>query len=230
MTLPVSPVTSPESPSYAPLSRKRTVRCAADMESDLHRAMVGDVVGAPGLLRPLPDEVVAVLVKVDAPARLGAHLRAVHDVAYQLVAAFRCSWPRLSLDGDAVTFGAATHDVGKSVHRRELTGTGNEHEEEGYRLLLASGVPDRFARFARTHARWEDANATNEDLLVALADKVWKGKREERLEQFLVQRMAVATSEEPWSLFMWLDDLLGRVAAQADERLEFQGAFRVDPE
>ncbi len=39
--------------------------------------------------------------------------------------------------------------------------------------------------------------ATDGDLLVALADKVWKRKREEDLEQRLVARIAAATGEEP---------------------------------
>lgn len=36
-------------------------------------------------LRPLPAEIVAPLAEIDAPARLAAHLRAVHDVAGQLL-------------------------------------------------------------------------------------------------------------------------------------------------
>jgi hypothetical protein len=39
---------------------------------------------APGP-RPLPDEVARLLRMLDAPPRLAAHLRLVHDVAYELV-------------------------------------------------------------------------------------------------------------------------------------------------
>lgn len=195
------------------------------MNPDLHRAAVGDPADAEVGLRPLPNEVSSLLVKLGAPARLAAHLRAVHDVAEQLVAEFGSSWPPLLLDGVAVAFGAATHDIGKCVHLGELTGAGSAHEEEGYRLLLQSGVPDRLARFARTHARWADEGVTNEDLMVSLADKIWKGKREEGLEQRVVGRIAAATGREPWSIFMQLDDLLCRIAARADERLAFQGSF-----
>jgi hypothetical protein len=193
------------------------------MKADLERAASG--VDAPVALCPLPGEVTSLLAKLDAPARLAAHLRAVHDVAVQLAAEFNASWPGLLLDTAAVAFGAATHDLGKSVHKGESTGAGSEHEEEGYRLLMANGVPDRLARFARTHARWADEAATNEDLLVSLADKVWKGKREDSLEQLVVGRIAAATGKETWSIFMQLDDVLCQITAQADERLAFQGSF-----
>jgi hypothetical protein len=38
-------------------------------------------------LRPLPDRVAQLLWNLGAPPRLAAHLRAVHDVAYQLTMA-----------------------------------------------------------------------------------------------------------------------------------------------
>ena len=40
---------------------------------------------------------------------------------------------------------------------------------------MESGVED-LARFCVTHARWESDGIGLEDLLVALADKLWKGK------------------------------------------------------
>ncbi|MBN1208332.1 MAG: HD domain-containing protein [Myxococcaceae bacterium] len=180
-------------------------------------------------LRPLPDEVIQLLIKVGAPARLAAHLRAVHEVARQLIEEFTTTWPQLSFDADAVSYGAATHDIGKALYPNELTGPGNQHESGGYSLLLEHGAPERRARFARTHARWDEEGATTEDQLVALADKIWKGRRQEDLEQLLVQRIVTATGDEPWSAFMRLDDLLNRVAAQAEGRLHFQAQFAVSP-
>jgi hypothetical protein len=81
-----------------------------------------------------------------------------------------------SFDRAAVLFGAATHDIGKIVHVAELSGPGSRHEAEGQQLLLAAGVEPRLARFAATHASWHPGIET-EDLLVSLADKVWKAKR-----------------------------------------------------
>ena len=95
----------------------------------LHRAL-----DAPGS-RPLPDEVARLLRALDAPPRLAAHLRLVHDVAYELVEWLEQRYPALPLDREAVLFGAATHDVGKAVHIRELSGSGSAHEEAGRELL-----------------------------------------------------------------------------------------------
>jgi hypothetical protein len=96
-------------------------------------------------------------------------------------------------------------------------------------LLLDHGVPEQRARFARTHAQWDDEGATTEDQLVALADKIWKGQRQEALEQLLVQRIVTATGCEPWNAFMSLDDLLNRIAAESEGRLHFQAQFAVSP-
>jgi hypothetical protein len=89
-------------------------------------------------LRPLPDQVARLLRDLDAPPRLAAHLRAVHDVAHQLVDWTARRHPAPRFDRDAVLFGAATHDVGKAVHPAELSGPGSAHEEAGRELLLAS--------------------------------------------------------------------------------------------
>jgi HD domain len=178
-------------------------------------------------LRPLPDEVIHLLTEVGASPRLAAHLRAVHEVAQQLIEAFTAMWPQLSFDVDAVSYGAATHDIGKVLYPNELTGPGTQHESAGYSLLLSHGAPERRARFARTHALWGDHDATNEDQLVALADKIWKGRRQEDLEQLLIERIVAATGDEPWNVFMRLDDLLNRIAAQAEGRLSFQARFAV---
>jgi hypothetical protein len=98
----------------------------------LSRAMTGAV--DPPLL-PLPDRVVELLSELSSPARLAAHLRAVHDVAHQLVDWVELRCPAVRFDREAVLFGAATHDVGKTVHVSELSGPGAAHEEAGQALL-----------------------------------------------------------------------------------------------
>ncbi|WP_234581246.1 HD domain-containing protein [Micromonospora sp. MH99] len=187
---------------------------------------------APGdpVLRPLPDQVVAMLETVHAPPRLAAHLRAVHDVAAQLTDALADGFPQLPVDRSAVLFGAATHDIGKVLHPQELSGPGSSHEPAGYELLLRHGVAPSLARFARTHASWQQDGIGVDDLLVSLADKVWKGKRVTDLEGLLVDRLADATGRERWSVFLDLDDVLDRIAADADRRLAFQATHPVrDP-
>ncbi|MFC6882116.1 MULTISPECIES: HDIG domain-containing metalloprotein [Actinomadura] len=178
----------------------------------------------PGL-RPLPERAVRLLEDVGAPPRLAAHLRAVHDVAAEIVAWVDERYPAVGADADAVLFGAATHDIGKARHAAELSGPGSEHEGAGYALLREHGVEERLARFARTHASWNGPDVGIDDLLVSLADKVWKAKRVDDLERLVVGRLAAASGEEPWEAFMALDDLCDRLAAGADDRLAFQNAY-----
>jgi hypothetical protein len=180
-------------------------------------------------LRALPDQVELLLRRLDMPPRLAAHLRAVHDVAYRLVDLLSRRYPGVRIDREAVIYGAATHDIGKSVRTGELSGPGSAHEEIGYRLLLDHGVAERLARFARTHAEWAGADVTFEDLLVSLADKVWKGRREPELEQLIVDHLAAASRQEPWEAYMALDDILGELAEDADQRLAFQSRHPMTP-
>jgi len=176
-------------------------------------------------LLPLPPTVIQLLVAVAAPPRLVAHLRAVHDVAARLVIALPEAWPTLVFDSRSVSFGAATHDIGKALHPDELIGPGSQHESDGHALLLARGTSPGQARFARTHARWNADDATFEDLLVSLADKVWKGRRQEDLEQLIVRRIAGVTRLPAWEVFMRLDEILECLAELADHRLEFQDSY-----
>jgi hypothetical protein len=173
-------------------------------------------------LRPLPATAAELLREVGAPPRLGAHLRAVHDVAWSLTDSLGRRRPDLEFDTTAVLFGAATHDIGKVVHVRELSAPGHAHEEAGRDLLLRYGVPAHLARFAGSHGSWE-ADAPLDDLLVSLADKVWKAARVEDLEQHVATYLGGA----PWQAFMELDDLLQELAAGADERLAFQASYPI---
>jgi hypothetical protein len=168
-------------------------------------------------MRPLPDTAAELLRALDAPPRLGAHLRAVHDVAWSLTDALGRRRPALEFDTTAVLFGAATHDIGKVLHPAELTGPGSAHEAAGEDLLLRYGVPAHLARFAGSHGScWTRAGAGLDELLVSLADQIWKGHRVPPLEH----RVAELTGHT-------LDDVLDTVAAGADVRLAFQAAFPV---
>ncbi|GGT89887.1 HDIG domain-containing metalloprotein [Actinomadura citrea] len=178
----------------------------------------------PGL-RPLPERAARLLEDLDAPPRLAAHLRAVHDVAAELVDWMSRRHPGLAVDAEAVLFGAATHDIGKALHPAELSGPGAEHERAGHGLLRERGVEERLARFARTHASWDDPGIGVDDLLVSLADAIWKAERVTRLEQRLVEVLAAASGQAEWEAFMDLDDICDRIAAGADGRLAFQSAY-----
>jgi hypothetical protein len=186
----------------------------------LRRALVDSAEPDP---RPLPDRVVELLWRVDAPPRLVAHLRLVHDVACRIVAWVEREYPGLEFDREAVLFGAATHDIGKAVHPQELSEPGHAHELAGYELLYDNGVDAELARFACTHGMWSEPGLHIEDLLVCLADKVWKGARVVQLEDLVVDRLAaVPQAPERWRVFADLDAMLGDLAADADLRLMFQ--------
>jgi HD domain len=187
--------------------------------SALYRALTADDDLA---LPRLPDDVAELLLSLDAPPRLAAHLRLVHDVANQLTDLVIAQYPGLNVDRTAVLFGAATHDVGKSIHIDELSSPGSAHEQVGYDLLISHGFPPDTARFARTHATWGAADVTREDLLVSVADKIWKGKRVIELEQLLLDRLTEPTDPARWQAFTSLDDALERLSADADRRLAFQ--------
>ncbi len=179
-------------------------------------------------LRSLPDEAATLLHRLHAPPRLVAHLRLVHDVAVQLVDTLSQEYRALPLQADAIRFGAATHDIGKIMHPAELAGPGHQHEADGETLLLHQGVASHLARFARTHAAWRQHPETPlEDLLVALADTCWKGKRDTELEQRIVTHITEACGRDYWDVFLRLDDLVEQIAAEAETRLAWQAQFPV---
>ncbi len=177
----------------------------------------------------LPIRCRDLLFRAEAPPRLRAHLTLVHDVACRLIDEFDAAFPEFGCDFEAVRFGAATHDIGKAFHREELVRPGQCHEREGEKLLLEFGVPPELARFARTHGEWRlDPNPTTEDLLVALADSIWKGKRDDILETLLLERIGEPTGLESWAVFERLDRILSGIAQDADRRLDWQKGFMVE--
>ncbi|MGW1777650.1 HD domain-containing protein [Streptomyces sp. NPDC002143] len=178
-------------------------------------------------LRPLPAEVAALLAEVGAQPRLVAHLRAVHDVADRLVDWIGAHCPAAAVDREAVLFGAATHDIGKTLHPGELSGPGARHEEAGRELLLAQGVRPDLARFAGTHASWTAPDVGLTDLLVSLADKVWKNKRVADLEDLVVAELSRAGGRPVWQEFLDLDEFLTGLGEDADRRLAWQAAHPV---
>jgi HD superfamily phosphodiesterase len=69
-------------------------------------------------LRPLPPRAVELLTALGAPARLAAHLRAVHDVTMQLVSWLAERYPDATVDKSSVLTAAALHDIGKVLPSR----------------------------------------------------------------------------------------------------------------
>jgi hypothetical protein len=155
----------------------------------------------------LPTEIRRLYRELDAPHRLVEHLRLVHCVAFHLLEAFEVRFPNLTIDREAVLFGAATHDLGKVVHPEELSGPGNRHEGIGPALLEEHGISVELARFAGRHSRC-DSGSSLEDLLVGLADATAVTKRNDGLEQLTFDTLVKLTGLQAWEAFSVLDDML----------------------
>jgi hypothetical protein len=177
-------------------------------------------------LRPLPPVVVELLRGLDASPRLLAHLVLVHDVAAHLLEALAETWPHLPIDAGAVLLGAATHDIGKVRVPEELTGPGTTHALLGQQLLEEHGFSTELARYARTHETWiEEPDMAPEDLLVALSDYLWRGKRDAALEGAVTSWITNAVSATPWAVFLDFDDIATDLAQDAPRRLHWLAQF-----
>ncbi|MFH1810551.1 MAG: HD domain-containing protein [Pseudomonadota bacterium] len=163
------------------------------------------------------DEVLSFLVELGAPEHLLRHLELVGEVAALLVEELRGLG--VSFDARLVELGAAIHDAGKIVHPEEMSGGGNEHEPAGERFMLEQGVDPRLARFCLSHSRYQELEVSFEELVVALADTLWKGRRQPELELEVIDQVARKLGVERWDVFPRLDACFEEIAAQGDERL-----------
>jgi hypothetical protein len=115
--------------------------------------------------------------------------------------------------------GCVLHDAGKALHPGELTGSGNAHEADGEALLLSHGADPRIARICRSHAQWRELPCSLEELVVAVSDCTWKGKRVAELEARLVGAVVERTGRHRWEVFVAVDDACERIAEGASARL-----------
>lgn len=176
--------------------------------------------------RQLPPETLNLLRQVAAPPRLVAHLILVHDVAATLVERLTAAFPEVTFRREEVLFGASIHDFGKTIERSELIRSGTQHEQRGIELLRSMGIPGDRARFAYTHGNWATAPGINlEDLLVALADNCWKGKRVDKLESKITALLSAASKKPEWECYAELDEIVTELTKDADARLTWQEAF-----
>jgi hypothetical protein len=169
--------------------------------------------------RPLVtvDDALATLDALGAAPRLVTHGRLVAEAALELLAA--CRTLGLSVDESWVRAGAVLHDAGKIVHPTELDAPGALHEDAGEQLLLAHGVDARIARCCVSHAAWRRVPCSLEELLVALADALWKGVRRPELEAKVIDEIARQSAANRWSAFVDLDSCFERIADAGAERL-----------
>jgi putative nucleotidyltransferase with HDIG domain len=145
----------------------------------------------------------------------------VHAAAVELLDGLTTCFPGLVLDRETILVGASLHDLGKVLHLQELTDSGHQHEFVGPALLEQHGVPPKLARFARSHGRWQETDDL-EDLLVALSDSIWCGRRLEELETKVAVILTARTGLEPWQAWSKLDMVCEEIASRGEERLAWQ--------
>lgn len=157
------------------------------------------------------------LERLGAPQRLLTHLQLVGEAADQLI----CGYKELGIPCDfaLVLLGVTVHDIGKILYPQELYCPGSQHELAGQALLLAHGVQPHVAKCCVTHAEWSAPGVSLEERTVALADKLWKGKRVGELEMMIVDEAAAKVGKERWALFMALDSIFEDIANEGPNRL-----------
>jgi hypothetical protein len=168
------------------------------------------------------NEALNLLRSLGASGWLVRHHELVAEAASQLLDGLSPAWlsPR---DRATVLLGAALHDAGKILHPEEERAPGRLHERAGRELLLQHGVPAELAAFCESHAAWDERSPLV-TLLVALADKLWKGKRVPELEELVVHSLAQRTGRPFWELWPALDELFEAVSAGADDKLARSGS------
>lgn len=163
------------------------------------------------------DEAFDILQQIQATPRLVRHAELVLEAGEALIVFLEEL--DVAFDRELIRAGIILHDAGKSLHSEELTGSGSEHEEAGERILLERGVDPAVARCCRSHARWFEMECRLEELIVALADKLWKGKRDADLELTAADRLAQSLEIERWDVFLHADFVFEAIAAGGPKRL-----------
>lgn len=163
------------------------------------------------------DEARSLLVRLGASRRLLIHVGLVGEAADLLLAELQ----RLGIRHDAefVRIAVVLHDAGKILHPLELDDGGDKHESAGEALLLAQGVDPAIARCCVSHAQWAQMQCSLEELLVALADALWKGKRNAALEKSVTELAGKSLGYDVWDLFIELDNCFETIATDGTTRL-----------
>ncbi len=163
------------------------------------------------------DDAYVFLKELGASSKLIVHVKLVAEASELLIAKLRSL--NIGFDISFVRLGVAFHDVGKILHPEELQIKGVNHEAAGEQLLLTNGIDAALARCCRSHGQWQTMECTLEELLVALADTLWKGKRNQDLENLVVKKLSKQYSKDYWELFMEMDACFEEIAEDGYSRL-----------
>jgi HD superfamily phosphodiesterase len=164
-----------------------------------------------------PGDAYKLLKNLGAPDRLIGHAHLVGDAADRLLQELRILGVACNMR--IVELGAVLHDAGKIQHPNELSEPGTLHEQAGQTLLLSHGVQPEVARCCASHGVWNNSETSFEERIVALADKLWKGKREADLELRVIDEVAVRLQVTRWDVFERLDSAFEEIAAEGSQRV-----------
>jgi hypothetical protein len=157
------------------------------------------------------------LQHLGASSKLIFHVMLVGEAADFLIT--KLQQLRVAFDKSFVHLGVAFHDTGKILHPDELVAKGNNHEADGEKLLISNGIHPNLARCCRSHGQWQTMECSLEELLVALADNLWKGKRNNQLEDIVIKKLATKCRKDYWELFLEMDSCFEIITAEGDLRL-----------
>lgn len=162
-------------------------------------------------------EAYQLLYSLGAPDKLITHVKLVGEAAEYLITKLEAI--QFDFNSQLVRLAVAFHDTGKIAYPNELDGPGALHEPAGQKMLLEAGVQAEIARCCMSYARYNQMVCSLEELLVALCDKLWKGKRVNELELQVIDRIAKRLGRSRWELFTELDGFFEQIAAAGSERL-----------
>ncbi|VFQ45972.1 hd domain [Desulfoluna butyratoxydans] len=157
------------------------------------------------------------LKTMGAPGHLITHAKLVGEAANALLTTFEKL--NVPVDSEFVQTAVVIHDIGKIVHPQEMSTPGSNHEPQGEKMLLDQGVSPKLARCCLSHGRWHKMECSLEELTLALADTLWKGKRIDALELKVIDLIAGHLHKDRWDVFPQLDSLFERIANEGDSRL-----------
>lgn len=163
------------------------------------------------------EAVYFLLTEHSTSSRLVRHAQFVVEAARQLTG--QLTELAVGIDEHFVLIGAALHDAGKIKHPEELLQPGHLHEDAGEKFLLELGIDPKLARVCLSHNQWKTLDCSLEELTIALADNLWKGKRNDELEQLFLERVYFLFPQRRWDIFLELDTCFEAIASGGDSRL-----------
>lgn len=163
------------------------------------------------------DHLLNLQAELGASERLLAHHKVVAGVAEQI--ADKLLELEINLDKTQIVAMAAIHDIGKIEAPQELSESGTQHEQLGFELARENEIPEVIAEACIFHGSEDYASLSLEGLMVILADKLWKGKRIEALENHVTKRVSKLLESDYWIIFLELDSCFEGIADKGHERL-----------